>query len=275
VGPGAGRDLLLPRGNPAIEPSQLFEGLVLRSVVKQLLRRTGYQLVRYLPDLTPEDRAIIERVLPCTMTSPEGVFGVIQSVRHVAQRGIPGAIVECGVWRGGCMMAAAYALQSIGRSDVDLYLFDTYEGMTRPTEVDVNVSGLRAMAKFERVKRSEESSTWCYASLDEVRRNLLGTGYPESRLVFVKGRVETTVPARAPAEISILRLDTDWYESTLHELVQLYPRLAGGGVLLLDDYGHWQGCRRAVDEYFSRNGGTMLLNRLDYAGRIGVKTLAD
>jgi len=99
----------------------------------------------------------------------------------------------------------------------------------------------------------------------------LSIGYPEQQIHFVEGLVEETLPAEAPEEIALLRLDTDWYSSTKHELEQLYPRLAPGGVLILDDYGHWQGARRAVDEYFAENQITLLLNRVDSTARIGVK----
>ena len=86
-----------------------------------------------------------------------------------------------------------------------------------------------------------------------------------------QARVEDTLPAHAPPELALLRLDTDWYESTLHELEHLYPRLATGGVLIVDDYGHWDGARRAVEEHFDATGGPILLSRIDYTGRIGVK----
>ena len=92
----------------------------------------------------------------------------------------------------------------------------------------------------------------------------LGSG-PE-RIHFVEGKVEDTIPAHAPERIALLRLDTDWYESTRHELEHLYPRLSRGGVLIIDDYGHWQGARQAVDEYFG-DAHAALLNRIDYTAR--------
>jgi len=82
--------------------------------------------------------------------------------------------------------------------------------------------------------------------------------------------VEDTVPKEAPDQISILRLDTDWYESTRHELDHLYPRLSSGGVLLIDDYGYWQGSRQAVDEFIERTGARLLLQRMS-SGRVAVK----
>ncbi len=100
---------------------------------------------------------------------------------------------------------------------------------------------------------------------------MLSVGYPENRVHFVKGPVENTIPEHAPKGIALLRLDTDFYSSSKHELVHLFPRLASGGVLLLDDYGHWEGQRIAMDEYLAETGIPILLNRLDYTARIGVK----
>jgi hypothetical protein len=97
------------------------------------------------------------------------------------------------------------------------------------------------------------------------------TGYPSDLINYVEGKVEETIPVNAPDQISLLRLDTDWYESTKHELIHLYPRLVEGGVLIIDDYGHWQGARRAVDEYIEENNLPLLLCRIDYTGRITVK----
>ena len=82
--------------------------------------------------------------------------------------------------------------------------------------------------------------------------------------------MEDTIPKKAPQMISLLRLDTDWYESTRHELIHLFPRIAPFGVIIIDDYGHWQGVREAVDEYIRENNIKILLNRVDYTGRIGV-----
>jgi hypothetical protein len=111
---------------------------------------------------------------------------------------------------------------------------------------------------------------WCYSSLDEVRSNMVRTGYPVDRMRFVKGKVEDSIPGQAPAQIALLRLDTDFYESTYHELRHLYPRLAPGGVLIIDDYGHWAGARKATDQYFAELGRPVLLQRIDYTGRLAI-----
>jgi hypothetical protein len=204
------------------------------------------------------------------MTSPERVFALRQSVQYLAKHGIQGDIVECGVWKGGSMMAVAQTLQESGLSDRRLYLFDTFEGMTAPTRHDVSLRGESAIDLYSRYSK-ESTDGWARSSLDEVKRNLKTTGYPIEHLFFIKGKVEETIPEHAPPQIALLRLDTDWYESTYHELLHLYPRLSPGGVLIIDDYGHWAGARKAVDAYFVEHNLKLLLHRIDYTGRICVK----
>lgn len=246
---------------------------LVRAVVRTLGPAVGRDRRRELPpDFSAEDVRMWRAVSPYTMTSPERIYALTQAVRYLAANDIPGAFVECGVWRGGSSMAAALTLLALGRRDRDLFLFDTFEGMPAPTEADVTFDGEHAREEFQRTRRSADSSDWCNAPLEAVREALLGTGYDPARLHFVKGKVEDTIPGAAPESIALLRLDTDWYESTRHEMEHLYPRLVPGGVLIIDDYGHWQGARRAVDEYLAQERVRLLLNRIDYTGRIGVKS---
>jgi hypothetical protein len=207
------------------------------------------------------------------MTSPERINALVEAVRYVTVNRIEGAIVECGVWRGGSMMAVALTLRELGDETRELYLYDTYSGMPPPDEVDQAIDGLRAKEQFQQAQMSPDPGNWgrCYSSLDEVRQNMFDTGYPRDKLHFISGKVEETIPGVVPAEIAILRLDTDWYESTRHEMVHLYPRLKPGGVLIIDDYGHWQGSRKAIDDYIAEYKPGLLLNRVDYTGRIAVK----
>jgi hypothetical protein len=197
------------------------------------------------------------------MTSPARVAAVCAAVRHVETNEIPGAFVECGVWKGGSSMAAALTF----KAPRQLFLFDTFEGMTAPTDPDRHAgSGESAAGMLQ--DSDKDALIWCRAPLEEVKRNMASTGYPPDRVTYVKGKVEETIPAAAPAHIAILRLDTDWYASTRHELEHLYPRLAPGGVLIIDDYGYWAGARKAVDEYFN---GSLFLSRIDETGRIAIK----
>lgn len=245
---------------------------MIKKAVHALFRAFGLDVVKFdkapMPaDFGREDVAIIRAVQPYTMTSPERIFALIQGIRYIQKRAIPGSIVECGVWKGGSMAATARAL--LEKSDVsrDLYLFDTFEGMTDPTSKDVDYSGVSA----SQVLIEDPGFKCADAPLEEVKKLLYATGYPSERIHFLPGRVEDTIPASAPESIALLRLDTDWYESTRHELIHLFPRLAIGGVMIIDDYGHWRGSRQACDEYFEQNRIPILLNRIDFTGRIALK----
>jgi len=245
------------------------------------LRRIGYDVVpawsalsaAVASDFSPDPNALIDYCFQCvqpfTMTSKERIIALRQSVEYVARHEVPGDIVECGVWKGGSMMAVARTLLEIGARR-KLYLFDTFDGMSCPTGVDKDFQG-DAAAELMAAEEKKEGSIWAYSPIEEVKRNLRTTGYDEGQIVFVKGKVEDTLPANAPERISLLRLDTDWYESTYHELVHLYPRLSVGGVLIIDDYGHWEGARKAVDRYISERNLKLLLCRIDYTGRLAVK----
>lgn len=221
------------------------------------------------PDFDEQTAALIRDVRPFTMTSVERIYALRKAVEYILAQKIPGDIVECGVWKGGSMMAVARTLLQ-NKAVRTLHLFDTFEGMPDPGDIDKDFRGQSAAVQLQ-MEDKQTSQVWAYSPIDEVRRNLLSTGYDKSQIVFTKGKVEDTIPAQAPQQIALLRLDTDWYESTYHELVHLYPRLSVGGVLIVDDYGHWQGARRAVDQYFAEAHPRMLLNRIDYTGRIGVK----
>jgi O-methyltransferase len=215
------------------------------------------------PDFTAEDIAIIREVEPYTLTGLERLVALIKAVRYIVTHNIEGDFVECGVWRGGSIMAMARTLLHLNDRHRTLYLFDTFEGMPLPGPRDVDYRGEPATRLFDQIR--------CCASMDEVASAVYGVGYDPARIQFVRGRVEQTLPERAPENIALLRLDTDWYESTRHELIHLFPRLSSGGVLIVDDYGHWRGAREATDEYLAQQKVPLLLNRIDYTGRIGVK----
>lgn len=247
------------------------------TLARRLLRRMGYDIVQYRngadypQDFSAETIRIAESVSPYTMTTPERLKALVDAVRYVVGKGIEGAFVECGVWKGGSAMAMAMVLQALGVTDRELYLYDTYAGMSAPGKEDVSVNGLRAEDRFRESRLSDDSSDWCLSPLEEVRENLHRTGYPAERIHFVEGKVEETIPGTVPERIALLRIDTDWYESTRHEMIHLYPLLERGGVLIVDDYGHWEGARKAVDEYIAEHDLCLLLNRIDKSGRMALK----
>lgn len=230
----------------------------------------------YPADLVASFQSAWEKVAPFTMTSPERGFALWTAVNSLVDSGIPGALVECGVWKGGSSMLIALALLERGAATRDLYLFDTFEGMTAPGEADVDLHGEHAAALMEGSRGPEIAElVKAAAPLEDVRDNIASTGYDMRLVRLIKGDVRDTLKRTQTFSIGLLRLDTDFYDSTLAELRYLYPRLTQGGILIIDDYGHWQGSRRAVADYFEE---TRVQHRrptlwaFDYTGWGGVKT---
>jgi O-methyltransferase len=239
-----------------------------RYLASLLERRVRMHGTRFgLADLDDAVLSIIRTVEPYTLTSAERVAALCTSVDYVVDHDIPGAFVECGLWRGGSLMAVLLRLRQRGISDREVVGFDTFTGMTEPTREDVDLRG-RAAGRRRRLKSLGDAVTYAIAEPD-VFGLLASTGYDVELIRLVAGPVEDTIPANAPETVALLRLDTDWYASTRHELLHLYPRIPIGGVLLIDDYGHYQGARKAVDEYLQ--GHRVLLQRIDYTGRLAIK----
>lgn len=255
-----------------------------KKVVRKILAAGGYRIERLSEDgklsegkIVELDRSELEFVNHVmdsgyTMTSIPRLVNTLKACRYVLDNNIRGDFVECGVWRGGNGILAKKIFQYFG-SDKKVWMFDTFEGMTKPTDFDVEASTNVGAEKKYSESQQESHNEWCFASLEDVKKNCVDSGLGESDFYFVKGDVCQTLrmPENVPSEISVLRLDTDWYESTKVELEVLYPNLAERGVLIIDDYGHWEGSRKAVDEYFSSKNYKPLFNVIDYTGRSAIK----
>lgn len=244
------------------------------SIISQyLLKPLGLKLSKIQQDEDFIQDAIFLKIFqqckPYTMTSIERMYALYNAVKYIVHNNIEGDFVECGVWRGGSSMMIALTLNSMNVNNRQILLYDTFEGMSEPTEKDVDFRGGNADSLLKQNVQDKQNSVWCLADLQDVQNNMKMTNYPSHNIQFVQGKVEDTIPRTISENIALLRLDTDWYESTAHELNYLYPKLIKKGVLIIDDYGHWEGCRKAVDEYFA--GNTLLLNRIDYTGRIAIK----
>lgn len=230
---------------------------------------------RQYKDFTPEEKAVLVEINQFTLASPEAIVQLVRAVNYVLQNNIPGALVECGVFQGGNAVAIMRTLLGAGVTDRDLYLYDTFEGFPKPEEIDYEYFVGPALETWKKFKKpgdsSDQSSDWLRYPLELVRERLQGLGYPVARIKLVKGLVEDTIPATAPEQIALLRLDTDFYRSTKHELDHLYPRLQRGGVLIIDDYGALHGARVATDEFLSENRIAFLPVRIDEHVRIGIK----
>lgn len=222
------------------------------------------------PDLDEEFIELKNKCIPYTMTTVDSLYYTYMSTKYVIENNIPGDFIECGVWRGGNTMMVALTLMKLKNTDKKIYLYDTFEGMSKPTEKDITYKNEDAKIEWSKSQK-EDINEWCFSSLDEVRKNLSTTGYPENKLIFVKGKVEDTLKETLPEQISVLRLDTDWYESTYQELVNLYPLLVKKGFLIVDDYGYWKGAREAVEQYFKEKDIKIFMNRLDNSARAGIK----
>ena len=185
---------------------------------------------------------IIESVIPFTKTGHARVQAMADALAEIDANEIPGDIVECGVWKAGNIILA----RKLSPNRV-CWLYDTFAGMTEPGEFDLHRGGPSAIDWYK-IKPD-----WCAVSVGEVVTILRDNHVLDGKLTrFVIGDVIQTLLEldNLPDKIALLRLDTDWYASTLVELQILYPRLERGGILIVDDYGHWQGSRKAVDEYF-------------------------
>ena len=252
----------------------------MKSVAKQVLRSLGLEVRRtgsdfVLPvEFTPRDVEIFHHVWDnrLTMELKSGLVAGMTAAKHAATAQIPGDWVECGVWRGGISLAAKLIFEEY-RSDQKVWLFDTFAGMTEPSQHDrPRFEDYDARAMYD-ANRRDGFNQWCYASIDDVRRNFEQAGADLDGVRFIQGDARETLKdiSNLPERISVLRLDTDFYEATRVQLDVLYPRLSIGGPILIGDVGYWEGVRKAVDEYFADPRTRPLLYYTDLSDRMGVK----
>ena len=254
-----------------------------KNVVKKGLRALGFRIPektftskwgKIAIELDADEADIIKYVKGnrLTMTGLAECVNTLKSCKYAVENNIPGDFVECGVWRGGHGILAKKVFELLG-SDKKVWMFDTFEGMTEPTKVDVYaISKKLAKINYDNMKTATHNE-WCYASLEDVKNNCISSGLNLEAFNFVKGDVLQTlsIGKNLPKQICILRLDTDWYESTKAELEVLYPLLSKQGVLIIDDYGAWEGSRKAVDEYFDKTKYKPLFNVVNEAARSAIK----
>lgn len=250
-----------------------------RRLTQSALGRFGYSLKR-LDDSSAEsewglsdaDRLIVRTACRYSMAGTRRMSALVSSVEYCIREGIEGDFVECGVWRGGSALAIALKLEQMGVADRNLWLYDTFQGMTAPTELDVEAAtGTAADTLMNATELGDGNNVWAHASLEDVRKTLSLTTYPTQRVSYVVGDVTTTLTERAPEAICLLRLDTDFYDSTRAELEVLYSRVSSRGLVVIDDYGHWLGARAAVDEFIAAISERPLMVPLDYTGRLLIK----
>jgi len=187
----------------------------------------------------------------------------VAALNYVLDTGVEGALVECGVEEGN--FQAVWITELMRRNETrDIYMFDTFGGLTRPGANDYTSSDTpfykmtneMVVEEWSKYKVSDDINNWCYCSLERVQARLNEFNYDSSKLHYVVGDVMSTLNdgANIPEKIAILRLDTDWYETSKFELEKLYDKVVTGGVIVFDDYYHWAGQRKATDEFFAERG---------------------
>lgn len=251
----------------------------MRKIIDATLKPLGVRLERiraapsfYIPEIRDFEAEVIAIGARYSMTTLERQWAFVQAIEHIHHERIEGDIAECGVWRGGNLIIAALLKERLGLS-AQIWGYDTFEGMSAPSEADRAIHYKEVAAQTFEKKRRGEFSDWCYSEIHEVQSNIK-RHVPSTDVRLIKGKVEDTLidEVNLPERLAILRLDTDWYESTKIELEALYPRLMPGGVLIIDDFGDWAGAKLAVEEYFADR--PIWLHRVDRACRLAIKPLA-
>lgn len=192
-----------------------------------------------------------------SMIHVTGFHNIYTSVKYVCENQVSGDFVECGVWLGGASIFAALAFEKFGGANRKVYLYDTFAGFPE-NSYDVRHGERVRGPRYRNFRKAVEA-------------NLKGAGVKPEAYEIVEGPVEETLERDLPSSISILRLDTDHYSSTKKEMVTLYPVLSEAGVLIIDDYGAYEGSRRAVDEYLKSANAPLMLTRVDKGIRSALK----
>jgi len=219
-------------------------------------------------------KAAVSTVKDYTLASFERLATLWQQVRYLDRYNIPGGLVECGVWKGGCagMMALAH-MHDRNTPVREVHLFDSFQGLPQP---DRRLDGDLAIGMAHGEADGKDIAIGaCVASIEECRNLLIDTiGYPPNLIKIHPGWYNEVIPqaARWVGDIALLRLDCDWYKSTEICLEHLYGKVSDHGVVVIDDYGHFSGCRRAVDDFIQHLQEPVLLNHIDYTGRFWMKT---
>jgi hypothetical protein len=254
----------------------------MKKLIKKIIKIFGYEIIsnndwlrkneNYIAEISKKESTILNNIKDYTMTSIPSQWSLIQSINHVIRNNVEGSFVECGIFRGGNIILMSKLLEEHG-IEKNIFAYDTFEGMPLPGIDDLDLRGNSSIDKFLELKNSEkEGSQWCYCNIQDVKNNIkkFNINYLKN-INFIKGKVEKTLLdiKNLPKKISLLRLDTDFYSSTKIELNILFPLLEKNGILIVDDYGHFMGAKKAVDEYFYEK--KLWFHRVDYSTRLLIK----
>jgi len=247
---------------------------IFKNLINKIADQMGYSIInnnQKIAELSKKDNDYIDLVSKFSMTPKIRIYNLLQALRHLKIKKIDGDYVECGVWKGGNVLLFKKFLENEDFSQRNIYAFDTFEGMTNPDENDFEINTNISATKLLKNDKKKETNVWGVCSLENVKKNISKYVNNLENIHFVKGPVEITLneAKNIPKKISLLRLDTDWYQSTKKELEALYEKVSSGGVIIIDDYGHWGGSKKAVDNFFSDK--YVWMHYVDYACRLIIK----
>lgn len=242
-------------------------------IVKRILKNENK--IDYWPlEFDSQDKENYNRVLKFTGTGLARAQSLMAATKYIVKNQIPGDFIECGIAAGGSSMLMALTLLRLDAEHRNIYMYDLFGEFPPFNDYDFEISSGKSVSEYkDRLDKGESDvvKNWSFTSLEEVQKNMRSTHYPSEHLHYCKGDVSKTLMNSPHQEVALLRLDTDFYESTKFELETLYPKIVTGGIVIIDDYGHWNGSKRAVDEYFSELKIQPFMNIIDYSARLIVK----
>lgn len=241
-------------------PLRFHRGIWRRALlwpINRVLGARDLQLVRRLPfDARARDEGRDWPAQAETMVGMKRLDNVQDCVTDVLRKGVPGDLVETGVWRGGTTIFMRAMLKVYGNTERKVWAADSFEGLPRPDA--------------KRWPQDEGGQLWTYERLmvseKEVRSNFDRYGLLDDQVIFLPGFFEDTLAAAPIGQIAVLRLDGDMYGSTMEALQTLYPKVSSGGYVLVDDYGGVEQCRQAVTDYRATHEIHKPINQVDWTG---------
>ena len=253
---------------------------MIKKIVKDILKLFNYRIIsendwnkkveNLIVEASDHELNMFEKLKEISLTSLPNKWSLYQSLSYIKENNIEGDIVETGVFKGANLVLIN---DFLNKFDIDkkIYAYDTFQGQPKPSNLDFDYKGNSMIKKFSNLDKKDTNSVYC--SLENVKKNIEKYSNNNlNKIIFIKGKVEETLnyEKNVPSKISLLRLDTDFYDSIKKSLEVLYPKLIKGGVLIIDDYGHFKGAKIAVDNYF-QDKKSIWMHRVDYTCRLMIK----
>jgi len=248
-----------------IDPGVDHAASLYLNLLKRCLSRVAFPDERLCKDLTttmPFDLALRETgedwpTLAETMVGLRRLDNIQESIREVLESGVPGDLVEAGVWRGGAAILMRAVLSAYRISNRKVWVVDSFQGLPEPNAKQYPEDRNSSFYKY---------NAYLGVTLETVRENFQRYGLLDDQVCFLTGWFRDTLPAAPIERIAVLRLDGDMYESTMDVLANLYNRVSPGGRIIVDDYGAIACCREAVTHFRERHGITDPIHEIDRTG---------